>query len=218
MICQLHAFRIGVFKPVPGDAEQGGIYAASIKRAHVRLEVRIPRTRLDLLFYPLTLALKFFMRSAVQHPFLTKRQQTVQRRPAHEAGMRVVLSSAAWFPNAFIRLVPMPGNILPQLDQYVLRSAVKPSLDLSKLRRRVNDLAIDIKLKLMASTIADPHRARSEKAAQVIKFALARGETAKDVIHYAQFRLRQARGMQQPGQKSFRFLHVPQPKHGAYGQ
>src|SRR5438270_14079774 len=91
-------------------------------------------------------------------------------------------------------------------------------MDSRILRRSLDHLAIDIELELMACAIADPHRARSEIAAQKIEFSLTRSEAAKYVVHNAQLRLGQPRGMQQPCQKALGLIQVAQTKHGAHGK
>src|SRR6478752_5325507 len=111
--------------------------------------------------------------------------------------MSVIPSSRSRLPNALIRLVPVFCQVFSEPDQRFLRPAVKAAVQLPILRACVNHLAIDIKLKLLASTIANAHRNRAAIPAQVRKLALVRSKLTEYGIQNFELGLGQACSMQQ---------------------
>src|ERR1051326_8508743 len=105
--------------------------------------------------------------------------------------MSVVSPPGTWFPDAFIRLVPIFRNILTKADQDFLRASAELTSMLQILRTRVDHLAIDIELKLVARLVADANRAGITIPAQLTEVLLARGDLSKQRIKNFEFRLGQ---------------------------
>src|ERR1041384_3605682 len=109
--------------------------------------------------------------------------------------MSVVLPPCPRLPYTLIGLVPVFGYMLSQANQHFLCTAVKRPQMLSILGAGLDNLAVHIKLELVARAIAGAHRARAAIAAQIIQFAFARSLFSKDGVQDPQFGLRQPRGM-----------------------
>src|SRR5215472_319207 len=122
--------------------------------------------------------------------------------------MGVVALPRSRLPDAFIGLVPVFRDVFSKPDQDFLRAAVKSSVELPILRAGVDDLAVDIQLKLLPGAIANAHRRRVPIAAQVPKLVLVRSELSENRIQDPELRLGQARRVQQPGKKALGFISI----------
>src|SRR5581483_9157384 len=119
-----------------------------------------------------------------------------------------ILRARSWFPDSFIRTVPVPGNVFSEPDEHLLRGPIKTFNVLRILRCRIDHFPIDVHLNLFAGRIANAHRPRIHVAAQTIYLAFMAGYLSEDRIQDAKLWLCQSRRVQQPCQKGLRLGHV----------
>src|ERR1700733_14271145 len=96
--------------------------------------------------------------------------------------MGVVLASGAWFPDAFVGLVPVLGYIISQTNQGLLLFAVEVATVKCELGSRVDHFAVHIELKLLAGEVADAYWLRFSISTQMFEFTLGRSLIAIDGI------------------------------------
>src|SRR5580658_792735 len=92
--------------------------------------------------------------------------------------MGMVLASKPGLPNALVWLIPILRNVISKPDQGLLHFTVEMPAVERELRRRIDDLSIDVELKLFARRVPDAHRTRFAISAQVFQFAFHRSLVA----------------------------------------
>src|ERR1035441_9971730 len=132
--------------------------------------------------------------------------------------MRMVSASPSRLPDAFIGLIPIPGDIVSKADEGALHIAIQMPAVEGELRGCVHDFAIDVELQLVARGIADANRSRFTIARKIVEFAFYGSFIAVDVVHDAQLRLRQTSGLKQPVEKVFRLVPIVEFEQGADGE
>ena len=83
-----------------------------------------------------------------------------------------VAATASYFPDSFVRLLP---NLLKMLDQFLLqrpRRADGSEIERAPLMQGINQLAIDVELKLSGGRISNTHRSSTAVAGQPRYFPL----------------------------------------------
>src|SRR5262249_62211716 len=86
--------------------------------------------------------------------------------PGHPFGEDKGAPTASHFPDSFVRLLP---NLLKMLDQFLLqrpRRANGSDAERASLMQRVNQLAVDVELKLSGGSISNAHRRSTAVAGQ----------------------------------------------------
>src|SRR5437868_4452734 len=83
---------------------------------------------------------------------------------------------------------------------------------------RIDHFAVNVELQLIAGGVADAHGTRISIAGQMLETALARSNVTKDVIEDAQFRMCDPSCEQQPIEKAFGFVPVPEPEQRAHSE
>src|SRR5437667_2651976 len=150
-----------MFKPVPRKPQQSRVYLVAIQTADIALQSLIPCTRFNLDANAIPLARKPISGHFFDHTLLVQCQQSVEGCPAHQTRMCVVYTRAPRLPDTRIRSIPIPGNVLSKTSQRFLHTAIKAVPVLSKLRRRLDDFAVNIQLELLAGCVSDPDRTRT---------------------------------------------------------
>ena len=72
--------------------------------------------------------------------------------------MRVVLGQLSRLPYSLISFVPMLCYVAAKAQQYFLHLAIKMTAMKSKLRSRVDDLSVDVELKLLTRGVSNAYR------------------------------------------------------------
>jgi hypothetical protein len=83
---------------------------------------------------------------------------------------------------------------------------------------RLDDLAVDVELELVARRVAEPDGTRTGVALEVREFRFVGVALTIDVVDDPELGARQTRGMQQPADEGLRVLLVTQPEQGARGE
>src|SRR5262249_18952340 len=88
------------------------------------------------------------------------------RHPGHHFGEGKVAATASHFPDSFVRLLP---NLLKMLDQFLLQRPGRADGSEAKhpsLMQGIDQLAVDVELKLIGSRISNAHRRSTAVAGQ----------------------------------------------------
>src|SRR5256885_9580268 len=113
----------------------------------------------------LPLAGKKFYRSVFEDAFLRHANQAIERRPAHQPRISVVLFAETGLPDARVRTVPPFNQLLAEAEQCLLHRGVKLAAIAGILRGCVDHFAINVELRLFARGVSDPYRPRIKVSA-----------------------------------------------------
>ena len=155
MECGTHAFSVGLFKAVPGNAEQSGVQVVTVKYAHIAIQAGIPGAQFNLLPDAGPLAREQIAGNALEFAFFIQGKKAVEGRPAQQPRVCIVLPPGPGLPYSFVSRVPVPSYVFSQANQYFLLASAKVSCDFGVLSACINNFTIHIELKLMSRIIAD---------------------------------------------------------------
>src|SRR5437763_937483 len=103
VIGSAHAIRIRGLESIPRQQQQRRVHFLSIEHADVALQLLVPRAGMYLICDSLPLADKKFCRSVFEDAFLRHADQAIERRPAHQPRISVVLFPGTSLPDARVR-------------------------------------------------------------------------------------------------------------------
>ena len=93
-------------------------------------------------------------------PVRMKINKPIQSSPTEDARMSVMMASRARFPDAFVRLVPVAANVISKRAEHPSRLSIQNATGADEVSHRIDDFAINVKLQLVDSGVADPNRNR----------------------------------------------------------
>ena len=109
--------------------------------------------------------------------------RAVERHPAHDLRREMVLGLATHLPHAGVPVGPPARCGVGQVGDEALDLRVQVAEPLAFRCDRVQQLAVDVELRLVPGPVADPHGARVAPAAQVASSRSARSCAAVDPVH-----------------------------------
>ena len=112
-----------------------------------------------------------------------ERDGAVERDPAHHLRVHEVPRLAADLPDAVVRLVPARRGRVGEAHQEVAGVPAQHAELVAKLKRRVEQLAVHVELRLVPGAVADPDRRAVPPARQVRQGALGEVVLAADAEH-----------------------------------
>src|SRR5208282_2999489 len=207
-IGRTHPGGLGVFEAIPGKQKQTGIELITIEHTHIALHLFVPCAFLDLAPDQVANSLVVLDRRASEDVALTKTDQPVHSRPTQKSRVCVILAPTPWLPDALVRLIPVLGYIVSEADQCSLHITVEMPSMKCKLSRGINDLPVDIKLKLISRRISNADRPRVPISAQVFQFTLHGRLITVKRIENSQLGLCLRGCTQQPIEEVFGFIPI----------
>src|ERR687898_285129 len=96
--------------------------------------------------------------------------------------MGVVRRPRSRLPDSFVRLLPVPADVLAEGAERPLRVAVECAARPHEMRYGVDHLSVHIELALPGCRVADPDRPRSPVAGESLQDTLVQGIVAVHVI------------------------------------
>src|SRR6185312_740952 len=115
--------------------------------------------------------------------FFNRADGAIEGYPRHHFREHEVPSAAANLPNALVRLRP---DLFEVRDQRFLQSPACLQLGQAfspRLVQRIENLAVDIQLKLLRGGIPDPYRLRSFIALQLSQLKFGQPPFSGDAVH-----------------------------------
>src|SRR3954447_7697194 len=109
-------------------------------------------------------------------------QRAIQCHPAHHPGVEKFLAAAPHFPYSLIGAAPVSRHPVGQLDDPAPQRPARPLSLFIPLMQRVQQLAIDVELKLVICRISDPYGPRASVALEMIERPLDDLPSALDRI------------------------------------
>ena len=109
--------------------------------------------------------------------------RAVERGPAEHLGREVVARLAAHLPHPGVGLVPAACGRVGEVRHEPLDLRVQLAEPLAVEPQRVQELAVDVELRLVPGAVAHPHGRRVAPAAQVGEGALREVVLAGDPVH-----------------------------------
>ena len=145
----------------------------------------------------------------------------VHRHPGHQATVGEFLLSTACLPDALFRRVPVGHQPVHHLAELCPALMTHAPGSLVGVIDRVHQLAVNVELTLVGSSISNTHRAGSTPALEVVERVLVEIAGAVDSVHDPERRA--AFGMVEdplpcPAQKLDRFVAIPEGNQGIHGE
>src|SRR5205823_3673849 len=168
-------------EPHLGDHEQRGVELGLAIDLHERLADGIPAALQHLGVHQLGLALPAG-RVAREAEIGGDARASVQRHPGHDLAEHEVLRLLARLPNAQVRLAPVRRGPVHEMLQHLPHAfghgvMAPPDVD------GVEQLAVDVELKLLGRAIAHAHRPRNAEPVEILEHQLGQVAPAIHAVH-----------------------------------
>src|SRR5215218_326333 len=105
--------------------------------------------------------------------------------------MSMVRPAGARLPDAFVRLIPVPADVLAESAQRPLCFPIERASLPHEVGHGIDHLAVDIELPLVGRKVAGPYRTRSSVAGQPIHDAFTGRLVAVHVVEHPELGLSQ---------------------------
>src|ERR687888_386282 len=178
----LHSLVAGGEEADERNQEQARVEAFRTVRLRERRERRVVSAAADL-GVDLVPKLAPPLDGPLEPVFLDGSHGSVECDPAHDLRMRELPTWPADLPQPLIRLAPRRLEVLEQLAlQRPCRRLDWQSV-CAALEQRVEHLAVDVELQLLARLVADTHRRRALVSGQPVELELRQPPLAADPVH-----------------------------------
>ena len=192
-----HAGIIGLPVPAARGQQQARIRRRSVELGHICVQFPIETVAFDRGFDCGALSLK----KRDGHVQLTHRrqfQQTVERDPAHDLRMRVMLARTARLPYSVVRLAPKLAHLAAEAGKTSPLPRIELTSALDELTDGLNHGPVDVELQLLMRRIADAHGAGAAITLEVSKLDLPQARFAEYVVDDLETGPSQPRRVQKP--------------------
>jgi hypothetical protein len=134
--------------------------------------------------------------------------EAVERDPAEQPRVGVLLRSFTRLPDALIGFRPILADVVAELPEHPLRRAVDVRSAAAHSSDGVDDLAAHVELKLRRRGVPDSNGPRRGVTLEVLENLFSRREPAEDVVKDAKLRTGEPRRVHEPRGKSPGFIGI----------
>src|SRR3954467_15094240 len=105
-------------EPVPAQEQQTGVHGVLAENLRVALKARTPAMLLDILADAPPVLLEPAHWNPLDRSHAVQLDQPVERHPAEDSRVRVMLRCAARLPDAVVRKLPVLTDVSPELAEH----------------------------------------------------------------------------------------------------